>query len=633
MSTPIRFGENGYTVERIMHAGAVAEAIITTPWFGPIALSGGPPWTIDSALNNIIGDLALSTIPSGALRMGMHTTAAPAVSLGVYNVPPLGDSAAAVFEEIITLLDTKASLNRGVWEAEEKISGRWEFDNHVRIGQDKAVIRTVPSNTDWHLAYRNFCAGTKSTPVNADINTETYSIYESSNDASGYGQVLEVFGGYMVDWNTVRSAADGIGNVSFVKWGNHSTPGAYVIGYRFAAGASTDLNIYDEHDWDYYRVITYNAGEVTEEIFGGWGGGRPPTTEIWFIPQEYHSGVTFADLSHADGPARIVMGNTPWCGVLEGCYALPEDIYSPALWNSNCIRISSGRVLVNGKPIMIETQVIHNLNSKLMNGVVLPTDDADPTKIPAWYYLWLRSDGEFFIGEKPPLGDWAVDCNWPVPGSSVVAGNTLYRPDATEIHATFAPRDYTLLDVVYLMQYVAPGNWYFDCAPPIGGGERRFLNRLLPSTLAVISHKVAHVAGAGVWFNYPLNQNPTANHIRTPGIPNVSKNAVLAYSCIFSSAGGAGSAAFAVHISSNVSFYPPFNVILYPPFGILPGMAYYWKSLPVGSTSFGDNGVIGVVPHGNQISFGTFTAGDGALDISLYLLGFKWDRNSESINR
>lgn len=647
---PIYTGEHGYTVNRILTAASWVEATITSQWYGPLALSGGPPWTIDSALNNIIGDLATVGAPSGAQRVGMAPTAAAATSLGFYNVPVLGDSVAGTFLSLITLLNTKASLGLGAaFGAEETITGRWKFNNHVRIGQEKVVLRDAPSNSQWKLCYRNF-RGVGQSEVNTQVTPETYSVYESANDTGDYGQVLEVFGGYSASSDEVVSAPGGVGKVFIIKRSNRmDTNGSYLVAHRINCGPSVTLNIYNHADWDYYQHLSHDpaAGPptvMTNHIYGQDGtGGRPLTKQDCHIPQVVDNDIDFAGFDPGDGfgqYSRVQVGSTPWSYVMEGLYAMPDDDINLFMWHADELRVSPGRALVDGRPIVYwpgGMGRITNVSTRLMGNpgvITLPssTDDGDPAKVPQWYYLWLRKDRQFFIGEKFPRSDW----------QAYYPGTRLYRPDISEVHTGYTPGDYVLLDVVCLLQVLPGPLYYWDVAPDVGGGERRLLTRTLPSSAGttLLSRLVLAYLNTGpaTVDNYvSLIQNGTGDVVpaperRTPGIPlGVSKTAVVVAN-VFLESKAAEIAAFRLFVNNDFRFEPS----VWPGTGPFPGspLAGFLRMCRNQGSDIGDIWTSDRLDITSLFNTARYTITLDALNasaaIELHQIGFKWNRREGS---
>jgi hypothetical protein len=578
----------------------------------------------------------------------MAPTAAAATSLGFYNVPVLGDSVAGTLLSLITLLNTKASLGLGAaFGAEETITGRWKFNNHVRIGQEKVVLRDAPSNNQWKLCYRNF-RGVGQSEVNTQVTPETYSVYESANDAGDYGQTLEVFGAYSASPDEVVSAPAGVGKVLVVKKSNrHDTDGAYLIAHRINCGPSVTLNIYNHADWDYYQHLSHDpaAGPptvMTNHIYGQDGtGGRPLTKQDCHIPQVVDNDIDFAGFDPGDGfgqYSRVQVGSTPWSYVMEGLYAMPDDDINPFMWHADELRVSPGRALVDGRPIVYwpgGMGRITNLSTRLMGdpGVItLPSsaDDGDSAKVPQWYYLWLRKDRQFFIGEKFPRSDW----------QAYYPGTRLYRPDISEVHTGYTPADYVLLDVVCLLQVyndAGTDKYYWDVAPDVGGGERRLMTRMLPSSggVTLLTRLVASYVGSGpaaLAFPYSLIQNGTADppgpelgpQRRTPGVPHgVSKSAILAVYTLLSSGNGAA-ASFGMRFNDDIRLEPTLWTLPAVPTqfarahqaapGALPSTVACSDRLEV-------NPVLNIV--NSQLNL---VNADAYAEIRIHQLGFKWNR-------
>jgi hypothetical protein len=169
-----------------------------------------------------------------------------------------------------------------------------------------------------------------------------------------------------------------------------------------------------------------------------------------------------------------------------------------------------------------------------MNGVVLPVNDlaadmfcndpADSPGIPGFYYLWMRRDGNCFIGKLPPVNDF---------DPTAAPGTTQYRPYSTEVHALYTQADYVLIDVAVLWQFTG-GAYWFDCVSHVGGSEHRFIDRYIPSTgteliRPLIEGRTTAVA-MGNLSTYQNNPMAIGVQDRSPGIPlGITRTALIGY--------------------------------------------------------------------------------------------------------
>jgi hypothetical protein len=624
---------------------------MTAMWYGDIL---APTWaTVLGALNGIVTDLATPVAKSGAERIGFATTALPHASLGFYNVPasppappPGGDSLFNVVSAIIGLANYKASLDKGAtFETdEETITGRWRFNNHVRMGINSAVLRAVPADSHYHLVYRS---GGKS-EVDSTVDWDTYSVYERCDTGSS-SDYIEVWGGYLSSDSHVTAPNAGTGAV-FVSVGSIQCWMCRII-----VTASQVLDMSSSSDWDYFQTIGFlpyvDEFGNPDLLFGQVDVGNdyvPGVTfhgvKLWEADQ-----IVFGGIDLVEKAARIKICAEPYSKVLEGMYAQPGDINdTTGDWIHNSIVISPGRALVDGVPIIYPRTTINNLSSRLLPGTAaLPVNDAG-LAVPRWYYVWLRKDGVIRIGDHTPVSDWE---------GSAAAGMTLYRPAASQVESpTYSQKDYTLLDVIYLMHVITGGGstyYMFDCAPPVGGGERRFLFRQVmdeaPGTY--FSHEVRHVTSRDVAPSYDQLYNKVfaaPPYRRSPGIPyGVSCKAVLGYTISFTAPPGedrslmiglnnspaaAQNGLYPHSFVSGFLSYPFFQRKIDAP-SFNPGTG----DASLGSTNLSDAGRVDILTRATGGGIGNNTiwsyvsgANDSGIDVFLFLLGFYWDRGAGS---
>jgi hypothetical protein len=495
----VRFGENGYTVDRIYTVPTTIPITMTSKWYASAVV---PVWaTIQQALDGIVADLADAVGTCGCSRIGMATTAIMGSSRSTYNVPAPGESLETVIVNILTLLDSKASLPAGAaFGAEESVSGRWIFENHARLGLRAGVpitiLRSSPADAFYHLVYRN----DGQTEGNTDIDWSTYSVYEKVN-AGVTTQYVEVTGAYLsTDGTTVTTPAGGSGVV------NVTINGGQLMCSRAIVVAPQTLTVADPTDWDFhewpeldnvlgdlrlYKVISgndYDAG-VTYHAF-----------YVWRMDQRVEG---IFDLRHRDAlhtfpalyPAELNIATIPYTQLLEGLEVYNANWPDPVLGTpvgpadpyqlyANKIAVMPGRAFVNGKPIRITVPAEISAGN-VMNSTVLPIVDGDPQ----FYYVWLRSDFEesdpthdsVFIGEHMPQSAFNADAG--TVGYATYPGTKLYRPVAAEVHPGYTEADYLLIGVVYLVG-VDPGPpfilRYFADVVNCGGDLWKFRMRYNP---------------------------------------------------------------------------------------------------------------------------------------------------------
>jgi hypothetical protein len=256
--------------------------------------------------------------------------------------------------------------------------------------------------------------------------------------------------------------------------------------------------------------------------------------------------------------------------------------------------------------------------------------------------VWLRSDGQIRIGEDAPISDYEIGPPLAVPGM------TLYRVSAAEAagdDGTGDQKDYVLLDVISLMYMTGVNQYYFDCAIPVGGGDRRLVHRECPLDAQPVMYLVRPDPGAAdaspvtQAISYKSGGTP---HLRNPGIPTgVSSKARLAYriNALNIPAGG-GSVSVEIGYNSSRQLGPSVNGIFPDPWasggsGSLPCIPYFKRSIQnpdaANTMDWNDHGEIEVVTdYGPTGTCWTQLYGSGATTcfFAVYLLGFSWDRNA-----
>lgn len=640
---PLRFGEHGYTVDRIVN-GAISGIPVTmsSMWFGAMA---APAWTtINAGFNGVVSDLGAGTAPGGASKIGVAPYTTSPLSLGYYNVPgPGGASLNTVVDQLLEFVSHKASLNSGgplYADPHETVTGRWAFHAPIRIGttgvaSDIPVLRAWPSDTDYHLVYRN---GGR-TETNTDVAWSTYSVYERIT-AGFTPEYLEVWGGYSDGTGNITTPSAGTGSVWVQKGPNHNT---YV---RINATAAATYSLTDPTDWDYSELIgvasvlgedwttryiygnaTYSAGVLNRGVW--W----------WKAAQVIEEDVDILGTGAADEGPRVYLQSSPLNYVLDGFQVYQENPADPLTWTRNCFSISSGRAFVNGKPVTITGPTLWSFNvgidppaTYLMKATAaagLPTDDdtadvysALPGGIPAFYYLWLRADGNFFLGKLPPM-------------SSGIPGTTLYRPDASEVHVpsggvTWGEQHYVLCDVVVLWRYSAApifGGWWFDGVPDVGGGRRTFFTRKL---LGNAGNTINPLIDYSSLISWPVSGVVSSyynagggSEFRSPGIPlGVTRNAIIGYMYTSSLATGDE---FKFKIQSYEASLHPWSFT--DPVADMYPAQYESFQINGAAVDFAKSGFVDVNLSTDGSIYRTISSDGTGGSAKIYISGFYWNRN------
>ncbi len=191
----VHFGEHGYTLNSMVNAIAT----VGTPWADGSHLNGAASpyaYTIEDALNYIIGDLASNTGTDGTERIGLTGMLMPSSP----SNDPISWSAGELRDYLV---DVAAYLNRkGSLNAAETVTGLWSFsalatfnaaavfDSTVQLKDTTTHLNTSTDvreafgDTDLHLVYNS---------TDGDTFWNTLNIYESQSHIST-GKRIFVFG-------------------------------------------------------------------------------------------------------------------------------------------------------------------------------------------------------------------------------------------------------------------------------------------------------------------------------------------------------------------------------------------------------------------------------------------------------
>ena len=160
------------------------------------------------------------------------------------------------------------------------------FNCDILYGQDYVALRSDFSTVigKWFLVYRN---GGR-TSVNADVDWDTFSVYESTNTAGGVAARMEIYGGYLTDDGMIVSPTGGTGRISFTRIEN-DTREVLGKGHRsVVVGTPTTLDPVLYSDWDYHEWFGATVPATTYEkiVWGTDGGaGIPDVFQRWNIRQ------------------------------------------------------------------------------------------------------------------------------------------------------------------------------------------------------------------------------------------------------------------------------------------------------------------------------------------------------------
>lgn len=570
MTQPIRFGENGYTVERIYTAPWTVPISMTSMWFDYAA---PPSWaTVLEALDGIVADLAgtqdTTTTPVDPLLatnlLGIPEITYASPSVVNLNTPavPAQISLLTLINGIIANANEKGSLNR-----DEDITGDvlgsfgWRVVNRFRFGENAVEIRDAHGATGLRLIYRN--DGVIPAGI---INGTTLSIYEGSATwIYGTAPMRVMLWGATIDaTGSLVTAAAGNPDVSMLAWG----PGLiFSATKQNAAGA---WNPQTAGNWDtLVRETPSVAGERNIDAHSYFNRATAFHSRITYATQDKETGATaldtvgLEDLSpgttrygsryrhrYVDPAAAVYQENR----VIEGMYPYGHNnnTYPPT---PDLFGIMNGAAIVGGREIVFkDNQDFAYAHTHFTNE--LNVYAADPTllsngwKFPClWLYVWLRKDGEIVLdhlGPTPSFGSGA-----PPGGTEAWTANRGWSPRFNT--GAFTRADYCLLGVLYAYKgaEVSPGVWYpaFADVRPVGGNLWRFNTTLYGAGGGdVVCHSIDAITifPGGFNPNPDFQSSPTdfGNDIdtryRTPGIPmSITSRGLVSYNMMLGYAGSA----------------------------------------------------------------------------------------------
>ena len=267
------------------------------------------------------------------------------------------------------------------------------------------------------------------------------------------------------------------------------------------------------------------------------------------------------------------------------------------------VYMGPGHALINGKHVVLEQGIeLTRLDLKLMEGANVSIGDFDMV----FYYIWLRSDGTFWLDDQVPTrptGDWFATPTF----------FTEYKPADTHT-GTWTPDDYCLVNVV----------WSLGCASSIPK-----FRPMLPAggnlwVFPDLDNHIYQVAKIAPTFTNTTGTTALrtalsgAGTVGCPGIPDGITNTALLELDTFSIS-LAASAETQIQINSQYA-----------------GHSNLWRS--AGIHMFADDTTpdtrqtSGIVPGvlsdglGGVVGHFTYGIGSGGGDWSLRCFGFMWDR-------
>jgi hypothetical protein len=681
MTQPIRFGENGYTVERIYSAPWTVPISMTSKWFD----YGAPPtWAnVLEALDGIVADLAgtqdTTTTPVDPLLatnlLGIPEITHPSPSVVSLNTPavPTQISLLTLINGIIANANEKGSLNR-----DEDITGDvlgsfgWRVVNRFRFGENALELRDAHGAPGLRLVYRNsgiLPAG----PIALD----TLSIYEGTATwVYGTAPMRVMLWGATINSNgtSVTSAPAGPCDVSMIAWG----PGLVFTATKqnVAGGTSWDPQV--ASNWSTLVQETPSvAGARTIEAHSYFNRETSFQAKITYSVVDLETGLTATDNvaleqftpgihrygsrhrhRYVDPSATVYKENR----VIEGMYPLGYNnaTYPPT---ADRFAISNGAAIVGGREIIFRNSYdwadAHDhftselnlyVTNNLLNGWQFPC---------FWVYVWLRKDGEIVLdhlGPRPFAGAG--------PSTEAWTANRWWSPRFNT--GTFDRADYCLLGVLYTYKgvEVTPGVWRpaFADVRPVGGNLWRF-----NTTAYGVGVPICHAFDTITIFPGGVNPNPDfqtsrtdlGNDVdtafRTPGIPTsiTSKGLVnyqmmlgyaanppnpesFAYSIIHPTLSGfyhediGGSALKQLHLIASEG-----EMVTYP-YPLTQRFKLFQGQVPVEAypiRDFADAAVekrwLGLIRSQALSYAGAFATSGYLFAIGpLYLMGFYWDRDN-----
>jgi hypothetical protein len=427
--------------------------------------------------NYTLGTTTLGS--SGSLKIGVaaHTAHAPAASADTVSLA--AGTLQTALEDLQLVVNEKASL-----DVNEAITGIWLLSNTLFCAE---TVATSVARLLWR-------SGTFSIPRPGDsqIGWQTISKYMVYT-AHEYTYIT-LQGGY-ISYNgsfKIHTPATGTGNIviTFESAGSLSTylSNNNVRGTfrRYNATANTEYPLFPTST--YMDCGTSGFGS-TDDSWYLWGVGSDftaafaeiiltATTKITVdtvaINMEPHTegvmaGETYSFSLHAHPKYRStsVYGAATGClnKVIDGLKVVPAA--TAGQFAANTITLTPGRAYVGGNLVTISNTgniVLTNVSvaagsgghrTALTDGVFYPAYVGQSK----WYGVWLRSDGEFRVGNLPDMG-----LHTGIPGYEG------YMIPLDDVESLFSRRSYTLVDIVWCYDYAAYNQLRFAGMTHLGGG-------------------------------------------------------------------------------------------------------------------------------------------------------------------
>jgi len=256
----VRFGEHGYTLERIMLGASSIMVTLTEDWFGAVPLSSGSPASIQDVINAILKDLAGTGSPEGSELIGSQGNAGGGVSALITSLV-----AGSLWGQLIAL---QAGQNaRAALGFDETVTGEWLFDaettfgsyGHQITGSWRKLFPVAPPN--WNLFYR----------FNYDTAAATDVLWTTASWYVFAGGILMVQGCRPTTLATFVAAPDDVGTGDCQAW--WFVDGQVEVSRRAGLAAGAPFQ---------FDMPTLTVSILAQDaLTGDWGVGLGGAITLW----------------------------------------------------------------------------------------------------------------------------------------------------------------------------------------------------------------------------------------------------------------------------------------------------------------------------------------------------------------
>jgi len=500
----VRFGEHGYTLERIMLGASSIMVTLTEDWFGAVPLSSGSPASIQDVINAILKDLAGTGSPEGSELIGSQGNAGGGVSALITSLV-----AGSLWGQLIALQagqNARAALG---WD--ETVTGEWLFQN-VQNFQQEQFFDFPPL-----VPVSPYLRGKAATATESyEVTLGTWSYYHSSQgDYYTVGLAPNVVPAGT--WTVAPQSVPGTpGNAMFFGktddgWVFYLFEGVLagdiISNFDVACTAKYELTKsgglwYHNFKSDRYNFDTPNGGVLGGDCFIG---GKLTVNGGTFGSPSYFNGSV--DVSPVGG-AHLTFGGRSFNGPIHGLEAKFESV-SPTI---NRLEFHAGFGLVTGRGIrVVADKPYPDAVGQFMPSTALPVSFNESK----FYYVWVDPDGEFWLDDIGPVWNSTYGA---------------YLVDASQVIAPYSVYEYALVDIVWSVEGNTPGTIRFGTCPDLGGGRRYWqeVDTGTPMEHQVTERETVWINAGNTDFSNRDLKVAGGVGVRNPGVPlAVTKTAIL----------------------------------------------------------------------------------------------------------